>query len=240
MSDPRTDTSAPIDPKHPWIEDPRDVPGELNGLAALFNPSGETSRVHFTRAWTLLFFMRTFAVLLPVLLSAILAASGGDADAVGGLYALVPVVFVATAIMSLILHVRRLSDARRSPLWAGLVLMPMIAAAAVFLVSVPGANAAFDKTHGDAQVESEDAPPGDEASRAEARRGDARSGGRGRRGPPPKRMEFVTREAGGSAGLAWALSVFGVTLWSLLLVGRYPTGGGRIDSRLDVDTSGRA
>lgn len=120
--------SEPLDPKRPWITDPREAPASMNWLQGYVNPFGETSRLHFTRAWTGLFFIRLIWYLGFWLLAAIFGAAGVENSS-----AFVPppwaflVLIVVTVMASLVLHVRRLADAKRSPLWAVLVVIPALA-----------------------------------------------------------------------------------------------------------------
>lgn len=133
-----TYTDGGIDPQRPWIREPADNPASLRWLPALTNPMGETSRLHFTRVWTALFFSRLIVFLIPVVAGAVLAGAGAkDPQAMLPPAWLFMAFVVITALGSAVLHVRRLSDARRSPLWAVLVLIPVLAAGGGFLM---GAN----------------------------------------------------------------------------------------------------
>ncbi len=130
-----TDDTDLLDPKHPWIDDPQDVPGRLKWLDSLVVPTGETSRVHFTRVWTALFFTRLLFVILSGALVFVLASAGvEDASAAAPPPWAFLVLVAITAVMSLVLHVRRLASARRSPLWAVLVMVPVLIAAAGFFM----------------------------------------------------------------------------------------------------------
>lgn len=123
-------TDAPettIDPKRPWITDPRDAPSEMSWFQSFTDPFGKTSRVHFTRGWTALFFTRLIYFVATLVAVAVFASAGVENP-----NAFVPpswvweLLIVFTAILSLVLHVRRLSDAGRSPLWATLVMVPIV------------------------------------------------------------------------------------------------------------------
>lgn len=219
---------VPLDPKHPWIEDPRDVPASLAWLPTLFWPFGETSRVHFTRAWTVLFFARVFALVLPLLFIGIMAASGAEAPSPGIAFGIFGVMVALTLICSFVLHLRRLADARRSPLWGGLVWLPVLLAFAVFIAVGSQANARFDaKANGSASAES---PEASAESAGQAPTAERR--GRGGNDEPKTRQDAITQAAGGPAVIVWLVTLIGVTIWSLLWVGRLPTGGGTIRDRL--------
>ncbi|MEM8617122.1 MAG: DUF805 domain-containing protein [Pseudomonadota bacterium] len=120
--------TQPIDTKRPWITDPREALSEMNWLQSYTNPLGETSRLHFTRGWTGLFFLRLIWYVGFALLAAVFGAAGVEDPS-----ALVPpgwvflVLIVLTALASIVLHIRRLGDAKRSPLWAVLVAIPALA-----------------------------------------------------------------------------------------------------------------
>lgn len=230
----------PVDAKRPWISDPRDAPSTLRWLPTLFSPLGKTSRVHFTRAWTGLFFARLFALLIPTGATMILGAAGAETGGAQSLYAIVPVVFVITLVCGLILHIRRLSDAGRPVLLAAIAWLPVILAGLVFLIFVRIGMAEYADQQAEraervaemqAARESGEAA-GEGETRAEGGEESRQRGRDGRRGPPPSQQEFVLGMAAPMAIGAWALTIIPVALWSLLWVGRLPTGGGTIRDRL--------
>lgn len=111
----------------PWITDPADLPSKLNWPEALLNPFGETSRLHFTRVWTGLFFLRLIVFTAPIALSVVLSLSGVQDPG----FAPIPIwgfplIVFATGLMSFVLHIRRLSNAKRSPYWSVLAIFPII------------------------------------------------------------------------------------------------------------------
>ncbi|MEM9669297.1 MAG: hypothetical protein AAF950_10270 [Pseudomonadota bacterium] len=117
----------PIDPKRPWISDPDDLPSRLDWFRSLLDPVGETSRLHFTRVWTFLFFTRFVFFFVPPLIVLIFGVSGAEDPGSAGLppWAF-PLVVVVTCLMSYVLHRRRLTNARKSALLAAIVLIPLI------------------------------------------------------------------------------------------------------------------
>jgi uncharacterized membrane protein YhaH (DUF805 family) len=149
----------PIDPKRPWITDHREDPAEMNWTQSFTNPLGETSRLHFTRGWTMLFFVRLAWWLGFALLAMIFGAAGVDDPS-----AYVPpswaflVLIVLTALASVVLHIRRLGNARRSPLWAMLVFVPVLVGFAGFMQGVGSASAEYDDATRAAQLEREGMP----------------------------------------------------------------------------------
>lgn len=143
MSD--TVTNA-IDPKRPWLTDERELPGHMNWFQTLFNPTGKSPRLHFTRAWTVLFFLQLSIIVLPFTVALVLNMAGGDGKPVGtfGVYA-TPIVFIVTTLMSYVIHSRRLNDADKTPLLAILPLLPLVIALVLFLGAAQQQSAAYDK-----------------------------------------------------------------------------------------------
>lgn len=116
-----------IDTKHPWIDDPEDSPARMKWLESFFDPTGETSRVHFTRGWTALFFARLlFFIGTAAFVFIMMSAGAKNPQSFGAPPWAFPALVVITALMSLVLHVRRLTNAKRSPLWSVLVMVPVI------------------------------------------------------------------------------------------------------------------
>ena len=60
MSDAISSQTA-IDPDRPWITDPEQDPARMSWLDTFLNPTGESPKLHFTRAWSLLFFAGVLA-----------------------------------------------------------------------------------------------------------------------------------------------------------------------------------
>lgn len=242
---------SPIDPGRPWIDDPRDAPAAMRWGPSFLNPLGKTTRLHFTRGWTAVFMVRLAAFTIPpVMLSLLVAAGANDAAALVPPLWTVHLVILVTALMSAALHLRRLADARRSPLWAVLVLVPVMFGALGFIGGTVHGSAAYQKA-----VEAQAAPPEARITQTgernqatqEARRGARGEGRRGRQGEPLDVTEVSARshalQSGLNAALAvWALPSFLVMLWTLLWVARLPNGGGTIASRVTAmrakETSG--
>lgn len=229
-------TNAPgeIDSNRPWIRDYRDNPGAMNWAGTLLNPFGETSKLHFSRAWTMMFIGRLLLYLLPSVGAGILGIAGvqtgflnTQADlvlfTVPALLLPFAVFVLITELTSFVAHARRLADAQR-PAWLGvIVLVPMILGLAAYMAGTSMGAA----LHRAANAPAAEAAAGDAAGKAEAgKRPEGRSRGRG--GPPgPPQSE---RQAAVSAGLGLALPVWwltstGVMVWTLLWVARLPNGG---------------
>lgn len=122
---------------HPWITDPADLPSKLNWPDALLLPFGETSRLHFTRVWTGLFFVRLIVFVVPIALTFILSLSGADDPGFSAipLWGFPLVVFI-TGLMSFVLHLRRLSNAKRNAVWSVLAILPIIIGGVGFVAGV--------------------------------------------------------------------------------------------------------
>ncbi|MEM0986609.1 MAG: hypothetical protein AAGJ32_10205 [Pseudomonadota bacterium] len=114
-----------------WHFSQEDDPATQRWLPTFLSPFGVTPRLHFTRAWTLLFFARVLAFVIPLAMVMILAAAdpsiSEEDDRDGGFGGLFLMTVLLTALLSFVLHLRRLRDAQRSPFWAGLALAPICA-----------------------------------------------------------------------------------------------------------------
>lgn len=141
----------------------------MNWAQTLFNPLGTSNKIEFTRAWTLLFFLQVGIVLGPAFTSSVIGLVGGDAGGLAkfGLYAS-PVVFILTTVCSYIIHTRRLRDARKSTLWAVLILLPLFLGLAAFVSSVSSAAQRYDVMYQE-RVEYVANPEAFEAKKAEER-----------------------------------------------------------------------
>lgn len=233
-----TITPGQIDPRRPWIRDFRDDPGAMNWAGTLLNPFGETSKLHFSRAWTVMFIGRLLLYIVPSVGAAILGIAGMNTGFLNTpadlLLFTVPALLLPFAVFALITeftsfvaHTRRLADAQRPAWLAVIVLVPMILGLAAYMAGT-GMGAA---QHRAATAPVTEAAAGDAEGRAAARkRPEGRSRGRG--GPPGAPQS--ERQAAVSAGLGMALPVWwlastGVMIWTLVWVARLPNGGqGRV------------
>lgn len=251
--------AEPIDPKHPWIEDPSDIPARMNWVESFFDPTGQTSRVHFTRGWTALFFARLlFLVGTSAFVFIMMSAGAKDPQAFAPPPWAFPALVVMTAILSSILHVRRLSNAQRSPLWATLVMIPVLLGAGGFMAGAAQGAGEYEtklaewqarqapqaadeerdertpagqgNTAGDSETADDEAPE----DSPDGEGGKRERGERERFDPTQTSQRAYAAQAGlQSATLPWAISSLIVMLWSLLWVGRLPNGGGSIRSRFE-------
>lgn len=148
MSDAIASQSA-LDPNRPWITDAEQLPSKMNWFDTFFNPTGKTPTLHFTRAWTVLFMAQLISVFfIGWLLTGIISIAGADTEAleIGEGY-FIALVFVITTVLSYIIHVRRLNHAGRSPLWAIIVLIPVLVALAQFTGTLVQKSAEYDELY---------------------------------------------------------------------------------------------
>ncbi len=224
-------TPGEIDSHRPWIRDHRDDPGAMSWAETMLNPFGETSKLHFSRAWTLMFFGRLLLYIVPSFAAFILGIAGVKTEGMNAPVSLllltVPALLVPFAVYTIITeftsfvaHTRRLADAQRPSWLAVIVLVPMILGLAAYTAGT---------SMGASQHRAMNAPPAEKSE--EASGGEARPEKKQqpqRRGPPgPPQSERQAAVAQGmSMGLPiWALSSFGVMLWTLLYVARLPNDG---------------
>ncbi|MDP1554605.1 MAG: hypothetical protein Q8L84_04015 [Hyphomonas sp.] len=229
-------TPGEIDSHRPWIRDHRDDPGAMNWAETMLNPFGETSKLHFSRAWTLMFFGRLLLYLVPSFAAFILGIAGVKTEGMNApvniLLFTVPALLVPFALFTIITeftsfvaHTRRLADAQRPSWLAVIVLVPMILGLAAYTAGT---------SMGAAQHRAMNAPPAEktaEAKEGEAKEGDASAEKkqqpqrRGPPGPPQSERQAAVAQGMGMGLPIWALSSFGVMLWTLLYVARLPNDG---------------
>ncbi len=170
MSDTSADQSA-LDPKRPWIEDESQLPSKMNWFGTFFNPAGESPKLHFTRAWTALFFTQFLVYFgIGIMLLGIAGMLGADMSGARVAFTyFVAAVFVVTTFFSFIIHARRLNNANRASAWALIVLIPLIVAMAQFTFGVMGSAQTYQEKY-DARAEYIADPITWEAKHLEVRR----------------------------------------------------------------------
>lgn len=121
---------------------------QVNWGQTLFNPLGTSTRIEFTRAWTLLFFLQVAIVVGPWFVALLIGTVGGDPAPIArfGLYAS-PIIFVLTTLCSYIIHTRRLRDASKPTWLAVLILIPLLLGFANFFGGVSGKAGEFEKLY---------------------------------------------------------------------------------------------
>ena len=147
MSDAIASQTA-LDPDRPWITDEEELPARMNWLDTLFNPTGESPKLHFTRAWTLLFFTGLFAWLGVGTIISIIGIAGADTAGASVFHGyLIAVVMGLTSLMSFVIHTRRLNHARKISLRALIVLLPVILGAVFMFGGVASKAEAYDELY---------------------------------------------------------------------------------------------
>ncbi|MEL6857589.1 MAG: hypothetical protein AAFO74_04340 [Pseudomonadota bacterium] len=147
MSDAISSQTA-LDPDRPWITDEEQLPARMNWLDTLFNPTGESPKLHFTRAWTMLFFMGLLTWVGVGAIISIMGIVGADTAGASVFHGyLIAVVLGLTSIMSYVIHTRRLNHAGKISLRALIVLLPVVLGAGLMLLGVADKAQAYDKLY---------------------------------------------------------------------------------------------
>jgi uncharacterized membrane protein YhaH (DUF805 family) len=218
----------------------------MNWAQTLFNPTGESPRLHFTRAWTALFVAQLLVVILPVTTALVLDLAGGDGSSVKvlGLYAS-PIVFIVTTLMSYVIHSRRLNDAGKPQLLAVIPLIPLLIGFALFFVSVGSTATQYDKqfemrqeyranpdafqekqreqrAEAQRQAEASGEESGNQQDRQRRGRGGPGGPGQGFDQPLPSKSYYVIKRAAPNIqNVIIPLSAL-IAIWSLMWVARVP------------------
>lgn len=239
--------STVYDPQRPWLRDAEDDPSKANWGQVYFNPHGETRKPVFLRGQVLLWIMRYVVICVAFTLATgklthflplVPTPKLGDFEGapVLGFSMLFGALFVFS-VMSIISHIRRLHDAKRSPLWSLIVPIPLVLGMLFATLALLGGNAALQKAAAKDKAPSvaenvervEEAPPAEqqdaeasENAEASATDGEAKAKPQRRRGPPPAppTRDGVIKGAM-SAGLnSWLIFGFLVMLFSTMFVAR--------------------
>lgn len=143
MSD-ATSSQTPVNPERPWITAEDGIPAQMNWLDTFLNPTGDSPKLHFTRAWTILFFAGVFAWPGFGLVNFIAGAAGMDNSSLSAFHGyLIAVVIGVSSILSFIIHSRRLNHAGKTSLWAIIILIPLALGALAFLGGISGKAAQY-------------------------------------------------------------------------------------------------
>lgn len=169
MSDAIASQTA-LDPDRPWITDEEELPARMNWLDTLFNPTGKSPKLHFTRAWTFLFFTGLFAWVGLGFIISILGIAGADTSGISVFHGyFIAIVLAITSICSYVIHTRRLNHAGKISLRAIIVLVPLILATLAFVGGMAGKAAEYDKLYEERAEFLEDPAAWREARREEQR-----------------------------------------------------------------------
>lgn len=163
-------SQAPIDPDRPWITEQDGDPAKMNWLDTFINPAGESPKLHFTRAWTMLFFAGVLAWPAFGLAVFIAGAAGMDTSGLSAFHGyMIAVVLGVSSILSFVIHSRRLNHAGKTSLWAIIILVPLGLSAMSFLGGI-SAKAAEYQTLYDQRAEYLEDPAAWREARLEERR----------------------------------------------------------------------
>lgn len=137
-------SQAPIDPDRPWITAEDGDPAQMSWLDTFLNPAGESPKLHFTRAWTILFFAGVLAWPGFGLANFIAGTAGMDNSGLSAFHGyLIAVVIGVSSILSFVIHSRRLNHAGKTSLWAIIILIPLGLGAFAFMGGVAGKAAEY-------------------------------------------------------------------------------------------------
>lgn len=147
MSD-ATASQTVLDPDRPWITDEEDLPARMSWLDTLFNPAGKSSQLHFTRAWTLLFFVGLLTWVGGGAIVTVIGIAGADTAGLSAFHGyMIAVVLAITSICSFVIHTRRLNHAGKISFRALVVILPLFIGAGLFFGGVTSKAAEYDKLY---------------------------------------------------------------------------------------------
>jgi len=147
MSDAFASQNA-LDPDRPWITDDEQLPTRMSWLDTFFNPAGESPKLHFTRAWTILFFTGLITWAGFGFIIFMIGIAGADTTGIATWHAyLIAIVMAVTSVLSFVIHTRRLNHAGKVSLRAIIVLVPLMIAATSFVFGMTGKAAEYDKLY---------------------------------------------------------------------------------------------
>ncbi len=136
MSDASPSQSV-LDPDRPWITNEEDLPVRMSWLQTFLNPAGESPKLHFTRAWTVLFFMGLLSWVGLGMIISVVGIAGVDTGPLNVFHGyFIAAVLAVTSLFSYVAHTRRLNHAGKISLRAIIVLVPLILASVVFMGGV--------------------------------------------------------------------------------------------------------
>ncbi len=139
---------AVLDPDRPWITNEEELLSRMSWLDTLFNPTGKSPKLHFTRAWTALFFFGLFTWVGVGFIISILGIAGADTAGLSVFHGyLIAVVLAITSLCSYVIHTRRLNHAGKISLRAIIVILPLVLATLAFVGGMAGKAAEYDKLY---------------------------------------------------------------------------------------------
>jgi uncharacterized membrane protein YhaH (DUF805 family) len=163
-------SQTPIDPDRPWITEQDGDPAKMNWLETFLNPAGESPKLHFTRAWTMLFFAGLLAWPGFWLIRFLVGTAGMDTAGMSAFHGyLIAVVLGVSSILSFVIHSRRLNHAGKTSLWAVIILLPLALGSLAFLGGISAKAAEYQQLY-DQRAEYLEDPAAWRETRLEERR----------------------------------------------------------------------
>ena len=194
MSDAFASQSA-LDPDRPWITDNEQLPTRMSWFDTFFNPTGKSPKLHFTRAWTVLFFIGLIGWAGFGFIIFMIGVAGGDADGINTAHKyFIAIIMALTSVLSYVIHSRRLNHAGKVSLRALIVLVPLILASVMFMGAIAGKSAQYDRLY-EQRAEFLADPEAWREARLEERR-------KAQEEAEKARLEAAAAEAAGEAGEA--------------------------------------
>ena len=158
------------DPDRPWTAEEHGSSKQMNWLDTFLNPAGESPKLHFTRAWTILFFAGVLAWPGFGLVNFVVGAAGMDTSGLSAFHGyMIAFVLGLSSIFSFVIHSRRLNHAGKTSIWAILILVPFALGTLAFLGGVNAKAAEYQKLY-DARAEYLEDPAAWREQRLEERR----------------------------------------------------------------------
>ncbi|MEL7033199.1 MAG: hypothetical protein AAGL97_06450 [Pseudomonadota bacterium] len=147
MSDAFASQSA-LDPDRPWITDNEQIPARMSWFDTFFNPAGKSPKLHFTRAWTVLFFTGLIGWAGFGFIIFMIGVAGADTTGLSTSHKyFIAIIMALTSVLSFVIHTRRLNHAGKVSLRAIIVLVPLIIAALMFTGGIASKAAEYDKLY---------------------------------------------------------------------------------------------
>ncbi|MHA7899523.1 MAG: hypothetical protein ACX94B_06625 [Henriciella sp.] len=147
MSDATASQNA-LDPNRPWIVNEEELPAKMQWFDTLFNPSGKSPKLHFTRAWTALFFIGVFVWFGVGAIITVIGIAGVDTSGLSAFHSyLIAITLAVTSLCSYVIHTRRLNHAGKISLRALIVLVPLALGAVSFMGGVSQKAVEYDELY---------------------------------------------------------------------------------------------
>ncbi|MEM7459917.1 MAG: hypothetical protein AAF331_10670 [Pseudomonadota bacterium] len=141
-------SQSTLDSDRPWITDDEQLPTRMNWFDTFFNPAGKSPKLHFTRAWTMLFFTGLIGWAGFGFIIFMVGIAGADTTGISTTHKyVIAIIMAVTSVLSFVIHSRRLNHAGKTSVWAILVLLPVIAASLMFMGGMTGKAAEYDKLY---------------------------------------------------------------------------------------------